>query len=392
MGATWRIAAKDLRLQLRNRSLLVLGLLAPLALSFVLDLVFGGIEEEGGITFDVGLVAPDDDGPAAGFTALVDELAATGLLDVREYPDEAAARAAVDDGDVAAAWVVPEDFSAAVQAGRGTAITVVGDVDSPNTAGAARSIAQGYATRLGTATLAGLVAVETGVAGPGGVATVAEQVAASPPLAALSSRDLASTQLDATTSLSAGLALFFVFFTAGTAVLGIIEERGGGTLARLLAAPIPRASIVAGKVVAAVVLGVLSLVSLMVGSTLLMGADWGPPVGAVLLALCAVLAATGIMAVAGSAARTTEQAGGVQGVVAVVLAVVGGTFVPIPASEGSLLSTLRALTPNGQYLDGLTALRADGPVAALPHAAALAAMGLVAGAVGVRVVAGRLWR
>jgi ABC-2 type transport system permease protein len=385
--ATWLIVGKDLRVQLRNRSLFVLGFVAPLILSFVLNLVFGGTDDpDAPVTFDMGVVDLDEgDGAGNGFTGAVEALAETGLVDLSAYDDEIAARTAVDDGTVAAAWVIPEGFSSAVASGGAAELVVIGDVDATVTASFARAVAERYATDVGTATLAARIAVETGVGQPDESAAIAEEVASRPRLATLVPIGAASEGLDATTRLTAGLMLFFVFFTAGLPLLSILEERGQGTLARLLAAPIPSASITAGKAIATLVIGVASLVSLMAASTLLIGADWGPPVGAFVLAVAAVLAAIGIMSVAGAAARTPEQAGNVQAGVAVALGLIGGTFVPIPDAGSGLLAWLRLLTPQGWFIDGLDALHADGIGAALPAAAALLAMAIVTGALGLRL-------
>ncbi|HYD09947.1 MAG TPA: ABC transporter permease, partial [Acidimicrobiales bacterium] len=190
-------------------------------------------------------------------------------------------------------------------------------------------------------------------------------------------------------SLTAGMALFFVFFAAGMPLVSTLDERSRGTLARILAAPVPAMSVAAGKAAAAIVLGIVSIGSLAVASTLLLGADWGPPLGVALLVSAAVISATGIMAVAGVAARTTEQAGNAQGIVAVVLALLGGGFAPVNGSAGGFEPVAR-FTPHGRFLGGLEALQ-DGVAAALPSVAALLAMGVVTGAIGL-AIAGRTVR
>lgn len=384
MRTAWLIAATELRIQLRRGSIFVLGFVAPFALALVMNLVFGGLDDsDAPATFDVGIADLDGGEEAAAFVAVLDEIASSGLLDVTTFDDEGAARAAVDDGDVGAAWVVPAGFSDAVRTGAGTEIVVVGNVDHPTSTAVARSIAERYATGVGASSLAALVAVQTGVVDPAGAGEVAAQAAAVPPVVTLVSGNADARLLDVTTSLIAGMALFFVFFTAGLPITAVLEERSQGTLSRLLAAPIPAWSVTAGKVLAAVALGTLSLSALMVASTVLMGADWGPPVGALLLAVAAVIAAVGVMSVAGSLARTTEQAGNAQGIVAIVLAILGGAFTPIPGSEGGILSVLRRLTPHGWWFDGITDLQHDGLGAALPAVGVLLAIGVVTLTIGL---------
>ena len=54
-------------------------------------------------------------------------------------------------------------------------------------------------------------------------------------------------ELDQKSFFAAGMAVFFLFFTVQFGVTSLLEERNDGTLARLLAAPISRASILGGK-------------------------------------------------------------------------------------------------------------------------------------------------
>ncbi|MBK5221682.1 MAG: ABC transporter permease [Acidimicrobiia bacterium] len=386
MAATWLITIKELRTQLRRGTVLILGFVAPLTLAFIMNLVFGGLNDpDAPVTFDVGVVDHDGGEMADGFVATLHDITASGLVDLTTYDDEPAARDAVDAGDIGALWVIPEGFSTAVSSGRDTSLTVVGDVDSPTTASVARSIADRYATGVGTSTLAALVAVDTGVAEPSEIGEVADEVAGAAPIARLDRIESDTSVLDPTTSLTAGMAIFFVYFTAGIPLLSILEERTGGTLARLLAAPIPAASIRAGKTIASILLGTVSLACLMVASSVLMGADWGPPLPALLLALAAVIAATGVMSVAGSAARSAEQAGNVQSIVAIVLGILGGSFVPIPGGNTGVLGTLQKLTPNGWFLDGLGALQNGDTSEAARTIVVLLAIGVAAGAVGLQL-------
>lgn len=384
LRSTLLILLKDLRIAVRSRTLLVIGFLAPLGLVIVFNVVFGGMDDpDAPVTFAVGVVDLDGGEVAAGFTGLLEELAGDGLLDLRELDDERAARAAVEDGELAAVWVVPEGFSSSVQAARDAELLVVADVDSPTTAEFARNLAERYTTGVRTSVLAAQVAVASGAVPPSEAGAVAEDLASAPPLVALDAEEADTGALPPLTALTAGITLFFVFFTAGMPTVSILEERGHGTLARLLVAPIPSWSVTAGKVLAAVALGAVSLASLMGATALLMGVEWGPPGGAFLLATAAVVAATGIMTIPGALARTTEQAGNVQAVVAVAFAMLGGVFVPLSGAAPGLLSTLELLTPHGWLRHGLSAQMHGGVVDALPAVGVMVAMGLATGAIGL---------
>jgi ABC-2 type transport system permease protein len=185
--------------------------------------------------------------------------------------------------------------------------------------------------------------------------------------------------LDVKTYFAAGMAVFFLLFTVQFGVSSIIEERSEGTLPRLLAAPVSRWSILVGKLLTSVVLGVTSLTVLIIGTTVLLGAAWGSPVAVALLVLAGVLAATGITSVVASLAKTSEQAGSWQAVVAVCLGLLGGAFFPIQQT-GSLMATASLVTPHAWFMRGLGNLAGGGGVGeVLPAVAALLLMAALTG-------------
>jgi ABC-2 type transport system permease protein len=137
-----------------------------------------------------------------------------------------------------------------------------------------------------------------------------------------------------------------------------------------------RSSILAGKLLTSVAIGMLSMTVLIVASSLLMGARWGNPAGVALLVLSGVLAATGAMAVVAALAKTADQAGGWQAVTAIVLGSLGGAFFPV-AQAGGLLETLSLVAPHRWFLRGLADLAGGDVAAVLPSVAAMTAFAAV---------------
>lgn len=381
MGAAWRIALKDLSLRLRDRSVFIIGFIAPLALAFVFNGVFGqGISDVGRqITFDMGVVDLDGGTISTAFQGVLGQLEGEGLITLADYATEEEANQAVDAGDVGAVFILPAGLSATYLGGGDVSIDVIGNVDNPTTTEIAGAIANRFAIGVRTSGLAAATAAAAGVISPSDLAAAAQQAATAPPVVGVGDITAATRQLDSATYFVAGLSVFFVFFIAGLGVTSMLEERKDGTLARLLAAPIPKASIVAGKAIASVVIGLASLTVLIVASRLLMGAKWGNPIAVALLVGGAVLAAVSLMSLVGGTAKTAEQAGNLQAIVATSLAMLGGTFVPISQSDG-FLGKLTLITPNAWFLRGLGDLAGGGLAAALPAAAVLWGMGLVLGA------------
>jgi ABC-2 type transport system permease protein len=372
LRAALLILGKDLRLRLRDRSVLLFGVLVPLGLTVVFSLIFPEVDE-----FELPAAVVDlDGGPVA--AAFVDEvlpeLVAADVVVPVAAADEPAARALLADGDISAAWILPAGLSDAVAAGRGAQIEVLVNPDRALAAEVAQGVARGFATRIDEVTLAVATAAVSGVP-PEQLEAVGQRAAASEPLITIAPLVAEDAQLDPISYLAAGMAAFFVFFTVQYGVTGLLEERQQGTMPRLLAAPIPPAAIQVGKAAGAFFLGVLSVAVLAIGSRLILGAYWGPPLGTAILIVALVIAATGLMAFVGSFARTAEQAGNLQSIVAVSLGMLGGVFFPVGAG---VLTALAVVSPHGWFLRGLGAQVADGDWrSVLPAAGAMLLFGIV---------------
>lgn len=390
MRAALTIAAKDLRTRLRDRSALVVAIVAPFGLAAILGLLIPGDDGSLDLTYAYAdldrtpVSATFADGPLA---AIVE----AGIAEVIEVGSEAEARQAVDRGDANAAIVMPSGFGAAVQGGGASDVLVIGRPDGGTSAGVAQAIVRGYAAELEAVRLAVATVLEgSGPHDPAAVAALAERAAATADPARVSAAAAEVRQVGGTTYYAAAMAIFFLFFTAQFGVLSLLSERRKGTLPRLVAAPIRPWSIVAGKALGGFLLGVVAMAVLVVASTVLLGARWGDPLAVALLVLAAVIAAMGITAAITTLARTEEQAGGWNAIVAVTLAILGGAFFPV--SQGpEILASLSLVTPHAWFMRGLDQLSvASTGIADIgPSLAALLAFGLVTGAVGL-LRAGRL--
>jgi linearmycin/streptolysin S transport system permease protein len=361
------IAGKDLLQRARDRSAFLVALVLPLALASIFGLILHDVAG-GRTTFHYALVDADRGAAARAFESrALAPLERDGLLDVRHAGSIAEGRRLADRSTVAATFVIPAGFSAAVEGGRPARIDVLGDTDAPIGSLVAESIARAYGSNVD--------AVRVATAATGSSRPVAPRRAI-----AIADVSTQSKELDATTFYAAGMAVFFLFFTVQFGISSLFDERRDGTLARLLAAPVRRGAIVAGKLVTSVVIGTVSMVVLLVATSLLLGADWGNPLGVLLLIVAGVLAATAVMALVASVARTPDQAQSWQSMVALVLGMLGGSFFPI-AQAGGVLAALSLASPHGWFLRGLQELSGGaGPGAAIGPAAALLAFATACGA------------
>jgi ABC-2 type transport system permease protein len=362
------IAAKDARQRLRDRSLLLYALVLPLGLAFVFSLILADVD--GGETeiFRYGVV-DEDSGPIA--TTFTDQflpaVEASGAIGVQPVGSVDEGRRLVDGGELAAVFVLPAGFSAAVQSGQPAAVEIVGDIDAPFGVQVAQAIADAYVAELAGTRLSVAAAATAGE--PADPAALAERAAATVNPVGVTEGATGERELDATTYFSAGMAVFFLFFTVQFGVSSLLDERRNGTMARLLAAPIRPAGILGGKLLVSFAVGVVSMGLLAGATSVLLDARWGDPVGVAVLVVSGVLAATGLMLLVATLAKTADQAGSWQAIVAVVMGALGGAFFPI-AQAGRGLALLSYLTPHGWFMRGLADLAGGGGVGAVWQPAA----------------------
>lgn len=352
------VAGKDLRQRLRDRSALVIAFVAPFVLASIIGLAFGG-DDAFKATY---AVADADKGPVAtGFTDGV--LASPGLRDlvtVRQV-DAGEARALVDRGDADAAFLLRAGFSASVQRGGAATITVLESGENPIAGQVARSLAEAYAAELAATQLAVRTALDTSGLAPTDAAArrLGERAAAGRLPVRLAQGQVGGRTIEAANYFGPSMAIFFLFFTVSFGARSILAERRQGTMRRLLASAASPGGVLAGKALAAFVLGTASVLVMWLATTLVFGADWGDPVAVVALTVSSVLSAIGVTALVITLARTDEQAEGYSSLVVFTLALLGGNFVYL-AQLPELLQRVSLLTPNGWALRGFVDLVADG--------------------------------
>jgi ABC-2 type transport system permease protein len=351
MGPVLVIALKDLRQRLRDRSALVLGFIAPLAVAWLVSAAFGST---GSFHMDVGVVDHDRGQVAAGFQSFLRSPELSDLLTVTVVDSEAEARAKVDDGTLSAAFVVPEGFTPAVVAGGGRPITVLGSVDSTIATQVSTSLAASFTAQVEAVRLAVATAVDAG-APHEQAAALAEAASRIPPPESVAAQSASTRTIDAISYYAPGMGIFFMLFAISFGSRGYFLERAGGTMERLDAAPITSGAVLLGKSLATFVYGLASLGTVALFTSLVFGAHWGPWPAVVALVLALSLVLVGLTALVIALARTERQAEGLSSILVFGLVLLGGNFIFISAAP-PLLRSLSLLTPNGWALRAFTDL------------------------------------
>jgi ABC-2 type transport system permease protein len=123
---------------------------------------------------------------------------------------------------------------------------------------------------------------------------------------------------------------------------------------------------------------------LVVATTILLGAQWGPPPLVAALVLCAVVAAMGVSTLICTVARTEEQAGGWNAMIAITLAILGGSMIPMTQAP-ELLRQLSQVAPHAWFLKAIDSMAGATVQFAdiVPSLVFLLGFGVVTGAIGL---------
>lgn len=397
------IILKELRRTFTDRTLLILMFALPLVIATIIAVTFGGITGSDSPIQDIPVAivnqdagSPNNNSGATLVSVLTGEPLESGqstvsmtcaslvttetadpgaatmtiqqLLNPELLDDPEAARAGVRDGTYAAAVIIPANFSSNLtySADRTSLIPaqieVYGDPNRPLAASIVRSIVEGFVAQTATGNIA-LAAVLDSVVQHSGVLSLIEVTqsdAFEQNVACAFMRGVAPVSIerqDASGSapefnllvfIGASQAIFMAIFAANGFANGILQERRTWTLQRLMVTPTAPLTILFGKLVACVIviftqLGILLIAFSIVGS-LLAGEPqfiWGTDIPGLLLVLFAVsLAAAGIGSIIAAAAKTPEQSSMIGSIIALGMAVTGGSFgfqLPAPFSYVSIV-------------------------------------------------------
>lgn len=358
MRAAFVIAAKELKLRLRDRSAIVFAFVAPLGLAMIISFAFQG--EQGFETIYASANLDEGEIGRAFVTAVKDGLGEAVTIKNASTIEEA--REILEKGEAYAAFLIPKEFTKSVQEGRPAEIKVLRNADAPIGGEVAKAFAEGFVTEINAGRLAVATAVAAGAlekpGSQGLPALIQKSVAERIPIQIVQGK-IGGTEVNSASYFGPAMAIFFLSFTVQFGTIGILTEKREGTLARMFAAPISSTSILTGKLLGAFVLGMISLSVMNAATSLMLGATWGPTIGVLVLGAAVIIAFMGVSAIGASFARTEESAQGFVGIVMSLFALLGGNFIPINEAP-VLVQRLSLGTPNGWALRGYIDLSTGG--------------------------------
>ena len=374
------IAAKDIRQRLRDRSAILVGVVAPLVVALLMSLAFNGTEK---FHYVLALANADQGPEAAAVVAALESPGIRSFVTVRPYPTAAAAAAAVRGRKAQAGLVIPAGFSAAFVGARPLSLTTYTSVNNSIAASVTSSIVSSVVAQLNADRLSVATAVASGSSVPvDSLSTLAQRLQI--PVRVLA-RPVGAHQLKVISYYAPSMSLFFVFFLVSYTARSFFVDRDEGMVERMRAAPVRPVDILAGKSLSVLAFGLTSLLVIAVVTTGAFGARWGSPLAVLVVCAAFVLSVVALTALVMVAARTKRQAEGISSAVVFGLALVGGNFVFVSQSP-AVMQRIALFTPNGWALRAFTDLSTTGGGLGAALVPVLGILGFTA-AVGVLVAA-----
>lgn len=349
------IARKDLRQRFRDRSAIILGVVAPVVIAALMSLAFHGVQT---FNFTMGVVNLDRGPVAAGFIRSLQAPGVSKVVTPREIRSVAAARAEIRANKIGAALVIPGGFSADVLANKPASLTTIRSGNNAVAGDVTGSIASSFVAQVNADRLALVTALAAG-APASGIGRLAKEVAKLKIPVQAVQRPIGAHELKVISYYSPGMAMFFLFFTISYVARSFFVERSQGMVERMRAAPVRPVEILAGKALSVLVYGGLSLLIVGVVTSAAFGANWGAALPAIVLGAVLVVAVVCLTGFVIGVSKTQRQAEGIGSIIVFGLSLLGGNFFFISQAP-SAMKRLALLTPNGWALRGFTDLATVG--------------------------------
>jgi ABC-2 type transport system permease protein len=343
------VALKDLQIMLKDRGELVQLFLLPLLFIIVFSGALGAI---GGGEEDTRVPLPVvdlDGGEAAG--ALVDGIETAGGVRPEIY-EQAEAQRLLDANEISRMLVIPADFTSGTAAGQTVELRLISHPDA--------DLQETEAVRLVVIGATNELALERQIMASleqMGEMQADNQVFSSERVLAQARAQFERAQTQPLIKIAqtipsqggereevpdldllaiSGIAVLFVFATAQVTARSIYDEKKVGSFRRLLAAPMGKASILSGKMLPNIIVGMMQFAVIFAfgvfGLRLLglspasLGND---PLAVILVCLVITLCSTSFGILLAAIARTENQIGGLSSLLVWGLGILGGAFIPI---------------------------------------------------------------
>jgi ABC-2 type transport system permease protein len=409
------IISKDLRVVLRDRTALIFIFLMPIVLITILSFALGGVFTSEGVSIghlNIAVVDNTTEDEAqqtaqqmTGYgapSADMNEMSLYAVLDSKEVSeflsytvmDEAAANEKLANAEIDAVVTIPKGFNAGMVnmmmgSGGDLQIDVVGAQNRTMESGIVASIVRAYTDTFCTLTADMDILIQTAMSSGGMIQETMSKLDFESFMQNLSQQSdirinmegvAARKALSSFSYYSIAITCMFLLYAAGQGSTFLLTESQEKTLLRLTAAGVSTKKLLLGKSVAVFFLCIIQLIVLLGFSTLAFGIDWGDPLAFVLISVCVAISITGLgvlLMVLVYRAGNPSVGSVFQSVIAQVLALFGGSFLPL-AVLPAFFSTVALFTPNGLAVMAYTGNVTGAPlIEILPYLGGSVLLGIV---------------
>ncbi|TWT51293.1 Inner membrane transport permease YbhS [Rubripirellula amarantea] len=373
LSSAWIIAKKDLRVYFRDRMSLLLGFLLPIVLVTTFGFIMGQAGGGNGQMPKVALWVSDRDQTETS-EAFIDALRGSEMLRIlpstdATESDHATIERKVADGDTSHVLVIEQGFATVIERSEEGALRLIRD---PGRTMEDRLINLGimqamYSVQGGEywSTMMGKQFANAGMPEidlqqfnqtASELSSVIERWASTTDQDIFASEDAGSFGFFGTSTAVAnedvvppdrpkqvtyrlaqsvsGVSVMMLMFGLASCGVTLLIERDRGTMARLLASPVSRNSILLGKVLFTLIVGMIQMIILLLYGELLFGIGvFRDPVTLVMISLVWTVAATSFGMLIAAFSRTPKQADSMTPLVTLTFAALGGCWFPLQMIE-----------------------------------------------------------
>jgi ABC-2 type transport system permease protein len=338
---SFTIAWKDFTIRLKDRKGFMLMILMPLLLTAILGAALGGAMGDASTTFPkttVGVFLQDRDPLSKQFiNEVLQSKDLKSYIKVKKEGSQKALEDQIKKGSVDVAIVFPKGWSQDLNNGKLKNLKVLADPGKSIQADIVQSIAKTYSDRVQTVAVATKdILTQPVSAPPSNRATLSQNVVkdmrktAGEQLNAVKDQSVGKKSVSGMQYYAAGMAAMFLLFNMTVGAKSFLNERESQTLARLLSTPVTKTNIILGKFLGTLYFAVAQFLIFMFATRFLFGVDWGKnTLQTIAIGISFAIAVSGLSMLIASLIKTEKSADLVGGMGVQILAVLGGSMVPI---------------------------------------------------------------
>ncbi|MCD4815102.1 MAG: ABC transporter permease, partial [Methanosarcinales archaeon] len=348
------IAAKDLKIVMRDRNALLMLFFIPMVIISVAGLALGGESDD--IEIDVLIVDLDNDEVSRGLVEFLEEI---DILNVDMESNEFAARDMVKNKEYGSLIIIPLGFTESVMTGHDTGLLIIVNPTEESFNTVVEKIVEGYASRISTNVVVVKTASAYGIPAHTEeqileIVDTAEEFVQPPPVDVIIESTTSNlVEFSPFTQYVPGFAVMFLLFTAvQSGAISLIKEQEAGTLRRLVTAPISRAEIIGGKIASTFIRGFVQLTVLIYFGHVVFDLDLGSDILALFVLIAAVtMASTGLGLLVAVHVKTVDQADSVSLLLVMIMSSIGGSWWPLSV-QPQFMQDMAHFTITAWAMDG----------------------------------------